>query len=197
MLVSHIICGTLAFLIGAFIVYKTLKSRYSHKHNGYLFVLCAFVASVTGAVLSVGEAYQFLVYTSILAVYQLILGIGYVKYKNAFVLYAFYFSLAILPIALLLILTTTVATVVIGVVYLLIILFQVYLYICGMSKMEWLSQHISMMIGVFIIMATALLLRLNVDNNLNPLLWVLPTVLLFPIIYKLKTRYAPRQKGLL
>lgn len=193
----HIITGSTAFITSAYILYKSMTIKYTHMLMGWAFTVMTVMSAITGGVLSFGKSYEFLVLMAALTIWQVVLGVGFAVYKNAFMSWSAGLSILMLPIIGLLIAGNTSVEKSIGGIYLAIVLYQLYLYFrkANLTSNEWLTQHIGMMIGAVVSMCTALLLRLLDESyDMSLVIWLLPTIILTPLAYKL--RFYPRKRNL-
>lgn len=193
MVYLHVTCGLLLLIIGTYIVLKNIDKIKNHSILGYIYCLLAVFVNASSVLLAIYSGHTFLIPLSILITYQLICGLLLVTYKNQYFKSASYLAIPMLPIAVSLMFYEELALFAISLIYLLIILYQILLsrnlgYLC---KMEYLSQHISMMLGSLIAMVTALVLRINSEEPLNPLYWLVPTLIAVIAIRWYKIKYAP------
>lgn len=187
----HGICGFILVFIGLYIVYKSLNTKFNHKLIGYIFVVLSIVVAALGSYFAFNTPDSYLVYLGIIAILYTIIGLVCVKLKSKYLNICSGLHLVILSLAILLIYQYNLLSVYsIGTVIILLSVFNIYYCNVNTTVYDWKAQHISAMITVVITMITALLLRIMGDSII---LWLLPTIMLSPLIVFLKIKYAPKR----
>ena len=199
-LTIHIICGTIGLLVGSYVLFAK-KGDALHKKIGSIFFYAMVINGFVSLVLARLHPNIFLFIVGIFSLYLLLTGKRYLQKKtNADVQKMDWLLLGFM-------LVFGIGFVVLGIYYLfnganfgfvpivfgfigLQFVNSDYKNFRGQSTIKnyWLTSHIQRMIGSYIAASTAFLV---VNNTLLPNLvaWLLPTVILVPLIFKWSNKY--------
>ena len=205
LLVIHIACGALSLLLGLYIL-LTQKGNTIHKKIGKVY----FYAMLTNAIIAIPMSYMhpnyFLFLISVFTIYMLLTGIRYLNKKKItevgvtdwiLTITMLLFAIAFIGFGIFNIVKGNnfgIVFIVFGSIGLLFSC-QDNLNYKGKSKIKnyFLTTHIQRMTGSYIASTTAFLV---VNNKFLPdiLAWLLPTILIVPLIVKWTRKYKVEQK---
>jgi len=196
LLVLHAIFGFITLASGALVMFIT-KGDVRHKVLGYTFVISVIVTAICGSVIAIHNEYWFFIHIALATLLQIVMGLRVLNNKKLVadgvdktILVAFTAN------ALVMLVSDHSVTLALGVLYSVIVAYQVYLFsgLRTVTSRMWLSQHISHMIGAFISMVTAFIVGNIGEAASNGFWWVLPAIMAFPVIRYFKLKYAPDRK---
>ncbi|MFN3195608.1 MAG: hypothetical protein ACE364_06660 [Chlorobiota bacterium] len=202
-LTIHISAGIASLGLGL-IPLITKKGGSPHKKTGIYFYYAMFIVAITALITSLYDGFTFLTYLGVFAVHMNYFGIRAVRNKemNPKAM-DWIVNIAGLINAVMMIATLKIVLLVFGLVSLsnVFTMFRVYyLKLRGkeIKRLEWLTQHIGLMIGVYISTITAFLV--NNVRTFYPawVIWFLPTVVLIPFSIYWTRKYVgkPRKQRL-
>ncbi len=200
LLLTHIVCGGTSLLLGA-IQLLTKKGDKRHKIIGNIYFFTMLFAALVALPMSYLHPNYFLFIIGVFTSYMLLTGKRYLKKKDnneiQFADWTLTFLMLVFGIAFIVfgvfnIVKANYFGIVILVFGSISILFvnQDFKIFKGKSKVKnyWLTMHLQRMIGSYIASATAFLV---VNNKILPdvIAWLLPTVLIVPLIIKWTRKY--------
>lgn len=205
LLFVHIVGGAISLLLGSYIL-LTKKGGKTHRLLGNIFFISMLASSMVAIPMSFIHPNYFLFVIAIFTIYMLLTGKRYIKKTNLTVIKPLDWILtgAMLVAAIYFITFSIynfinhnnfgIPLLVFGVIGLLYVT-QDYKNFKGKSKIKnfGLTMHLQRMIGSYIASATAFLV---VNNTLLPpiLAWLLPTIILVPLIIKWGRKYRVMNK---
>lgn len=198
-LMLHIASGFTALLMGL-VALISKKGQKTHKRSGMIFFISMLGVSFSALFMSYLKPSVFLFHIGIFALYQNVSGYRATRNKS---LKPAIFDWAMLLISavnsVMMIVTLNIVLVVFGFISASLVFGELRIYITHLRnrevpKLQWLTQHIGMMIGTYIATSTAFVV-VNV-SNVNPswLPWILPTVFGVPLIVYFTRKYVPSKK---
>lgn len=198
-LVLHIASGFTALLMGL-IALISKKGQKLHRRSGMIFFISMLGVSFSALFMSYLKPSVFLFHIGIFALYQNVSGFRATRNKSLRPAILDWAMLIISAVnSAMMISTLNIVLVVFGVISALLVFGELRIYITHLRnrevpKLQWLTQHIGMMIGAYIATSTAFIV-VNV-SNVNPawLPWILPTVFGVPLIVYFTRKYVPRKK---
>jgi len=196
-LVLHIATGFTALLMGL-IALVAKKGQKTHKRTGMIFFIAMLGVSFSALFMSYLKPSSFLFHIGIFALYQNFSGFRATRNKSLKPAIIDWTMLSISAVnSVMMIYTFNIVLVVFGFISASLVFGELRIYIAHLRnrevpKLQWLTQHIGMMIGTYIATSTAFVV-VNV-NNVNPswLPWILPTVFGVPLIVYFSRKYVPR-----
>jgi uncharacterized membrane protein len=200
LLILHIIAGSISVLIGTFIV-LTKKGDKRHKLFGNIYYFSLLITAIFALPMSYLHSNIFLFIIGVFTSYMILTGKRYLQIKKIEDVKKFDWVLSIVMIlfgATFLVIgsksiingnTFGIVVLVFGMISVLFV-YQDYVNYRGKSKVKnyWLTTHLQRMVGSFIASTTAFLV---VNNTFLPGLvaWLLPTILLVPLIIVWSRKY--------
>lgn len=193
MLILHAFFGFIA-LSSAVVSIVCEKGNIIHKYIGYIFVLSAIASATCGVFVAIEKDKLFFINIGVATIIQIVMGIRILNNKkfiassvDSIVLFLFLINSLLfftyemsIPNAL-------------GGLYVFICLYQFYLFYFrkNITKMMWLSQHISHMLGAVISVITAFAVGNIGSYSSFGYLWIAPAILFIPLVRYFKLKYAP------
>jgi len=196
-LVLHVASGFTALLIGLTILILK-KGQKVHKLLGMIFFISMLGVSLSALFVSFLKYNVFLFHIGIFALYQNFSGFRATRNKSLKPAVIDWTMLSISAVnSVMMIYTLNIVLVVFGAISASLVFGELRIYIAHLRnhevpKLQWLTQHIGMMIGTYIATFTAFVV-VNI-KNMNPywLPWILPTVFGVPLIVYFTRKYAPK-----
>lgn len=193
-LALHIASGYLALITGL-VAMGSRKGRKTHRGGGRIFFISMMFVAGTALVISLIKGIVFLLLIGIFAFYQNYSGYRAVKNKDLTPNWADWIVLIIAALnGLAMIYTMNPVLLAFGVINTFLVVSQFRLFwfrLRGKSlpKLEWLGQHLGMMMGAYIATITAFLV-VNI-KNFEPfwLPWLAPTIILVPLLVYWRIKY--------
>ncbi|MBK6859075.1 MAG: DUF2306 domain-containing protein [Saprospiraceae bacterium] len=200
LLAIHIFCGGTSLLIGFFILLSRKGNR-RHKFAGTIYFYSMLLTALLAVVLAYLHPNYFLFIIGIFTSYMLLTGKSYLRKRSQFdVKYIdWLLSLTMLLFGAVLIAFGCYNMILgnyFGIVHLVfggfswLFVYQDYINFKGRSSVQnyWLVTHLQRMVGSYIASVTAFIV---VNNTLLPgiVAWILPTVLLVPLIIIWSRKY--------
>lgn len=185
-LILHIVFGYTALLSGG-IVLATKKGNSRHKLLGRLFFYSMLLVSVSAVFLSIVKDSRFLLHIGIFVLYQTYGGFRSARGKSIKPNGLEILILCLSIVNTIAMLQTVSLLMVFGIISGQLILQDLYFYFRLWKRLEikpkqWLIRHIGMMMGAYIGTLTAFLV-VNVQSFNPPWLgWILPTLVLVPLM---------------
>lgn len=200
LLAFHIICGGASLLLGAFIMFSK-KGDKRHKKIGDVYFYAMLGTSLIAIVMCYLHPNYFLFITAIFTIYMILTGKRYLKKKKTsdvksldwiltvsmfifgiiFIAYGIYGIIKYDNFGIVLIVFGSISILFVG---------QDYRNYKGLSTIKnfWLTTHLQRMVGSYIAATTAFVV---VNNSILPeiVAWLLPTVLLVPLITIWRRKY--------
>jgi len=202
-LLIHIVFGFLALLSGI-VAMTSRKGLNVHRLAGKIFVLSMLGVSISAISISILKNNQFLLLIGVFAFYQNYNGYRAIKNKT---LKPSLFDWIVFSITVIntyvMIYTTNIILMVFGGICTLLIIGQLRIFVLvirgkEIPKLQWLRQHVGMMVGSYIATITAFLI-VNI-KKFNPiwLPWLAPTFILVPLIIYWTKKYSvkPQQENI-
>jgi uncharacterized membrane protein len=198
-LVLHVASGFTALLVGL-LVLIIKKGQKVHKLLGMIFFISMLGVSFSALFTSFLKFNVFLFHIGIFALYQNFSGFRATRNKSLKPAIIDWFMLSISAVnSVMMIYTFNIVLVVFGFISASLVFGELRIYIAHLRnrevpKLQWLTQHIGMMIGTYIATFTAFVV-VNI-KNMNPywLPWILPTVFGVPLIVYFTRKYVPRNQ---
>lgn len=199
LLAIHIIAGSMSLPLGLYII-LTKKGTVVHKKSGNAYFYLMLINSIMAIPMSFMHPNYFLFLISVFTIYMLLTGVRYMNKKNDSKIHAndWVLTFVILLFALVFIglgIFNIVKANYFGIVIItfgcigLLFSYQDYINFKGKSKIKnfYLTTHIQRMTGSYISSTTAFLV---VNNTILPsiLAWLLPTILIVPLIITWTTK---------
>ena len=203
LLVLHIISGSIGLLTGTINIAKK-KGDIIHKKVGLFFLYGMIINGVSGLLMTVIHSNLFLFIIGIFSIYMAATGQRYLYLKGLsegkkpksidWILSSmmFVFGIGFMIYGILLLLSSNtfgIVLLVFGLISLSMVVQDIYNYTTHkLAKNFWLLVHIQRMMGAYIAASTAFLV---VNNAFLPeiVVWLLPTVILTPLIFKWSNKY--------
>lgn len=200
LLAIHIFCGGTSLLLGFYILISR-KGNIRHKNAGTIYFYAMLVTALAAIVLAYLHPSYFLFIIGIFTSYMLLTGKSYLRKRSQFDVKQidWLLSLTMLLFGAVLIALGCYNMILgnnFGVVHLVfgglsfLFVYQDYINFKGRSSVQnyWLVTHLKRMIGSYIASVTAFIV---VNNTFLPgyIAWLLPTVLLVPLIIILSRKH--------
>lgn len=200
LLAIHIVCGGASLLLGAYVLSAKKGSR-RHRMLGSVYFYAMLLAAIVAMVMACIHPNYFLFIIGILTAYLLLSGRQYIRKKTGCGASFFDWSLTgvMLVFGLALIVLggyNLIGSNMFGVVFMvfgagaLFFVYQDVQHFRGKAKIKnyYLTTHLQRMIGSYIAALTAFLV---VNNTILPgvLAWLLPSMVLVPVIIRTTIRY--------
>ncbi len=200
LLIIHIVCGGTSLILGS-IILCIKKGGKPHKFIGNIYFSTMLIASLVALPMSYLHTNYFLFIVGVFTAFMLLTGRRYLKLKHtdhvklqdwilSIVMLFFGFAFLILGTYNLIIEEDFgIVLIVFGSISLLFV-YQDYKNFKGKSgiKNYWLTTHLQRMIGSYIASVTAFLV-VNITMSPGFVLWLLPTVVIVPLIVKWTRKY--------
>lgn len=200
LLLTHIFCGGISLLLGSIILFLK-KGDKKHKKLGNIYFLTMLIASLVALPMSYLHPNYFLFIVGVFTAFMLLTGRRYLKLKHttdvknsdwlltivmfifgtAFVFLGFYNLIKGFGFGIVLVAFGSIS---------LLFVYQDYKNYKGKSAIKnyWLTTHLQRMIGSYIASVTAFLV-VNITVSPSFIIWLLPTVLIAPLIVKWTRKY--------
>lgn len=192
-LIIHVVCGNVSLLAGTVILFGRKGSPF-HRKLGRVFYFGVTGISATAFFLSVYKDIPFLFYIAVFVLYQNYCGYKAIRNKNlTYDLKDVFMSLTGIVNGFMMVKTLNIVLMIFGVlsIYLVYTDARVYHAIFRkrpLQKLNWLRRHIGFMLGAYIGTVTAFLV-VNVTIQPNWVIWMLPAILLSPLILYWTKKY--------
>lgn len=199
-LILHITGGGFGLIAGS-VILSIKKGNALHRRLGLVYYTAMLTASLSAFVLSVLHPNLFLFITGVFSAYLVVSGRRYIRYrirkifeKPDWIISAcmLTFGAAFIGYGIFMILNGNmfgIVPAVFGSISLAMV-YQDYRHYTGRAVIPnfWLTTHLQRMIGSYIASATAFLV---VNNSILPgiVAWLLPTVILTPLIFRWTAKY--------
>lgn len=198
-LAVHILAGFVSLITGSVSV-ATVKGGKAHRFSGRIFYWCMLTVAGTAIVLSIFRPNVFLLLIAFFGLYQNLNGYRAIRNKTLKPTWKDWLitSMGLLT-GIVMITQMNLVLVVFGSlsIYFSISDFRSHIVLLKgkeLSKTTWLARHISMMMGSYIATCTAFVV-VNISFEPAPWLpWLLPTMILFPLIAYFQVKYVARKK---
>lgn len=206
LLILHIIGGFTSLVLGLFIM-LTKKGDKRYKFVGKIYFYAMLIAAIVAIPMSYLHPNYFLFLMSVFAIYMLLTGLRYLNKKKLdnitpvdwlLTITMLLFALAFILFGIINITKGNyfgVVFIVFGSIGLLFV-YQDYSNFTGKSKIKnyFLTTHLQRMAGSYIASATAFLV---VNNKILPsiIAWLLPTLILVPLIITWTRKYKVEKKS--
>ncbi|MFZ4544067.1 MAG: hypothetical protein ACOYOA_08470 [Saprospiraceae bacterium] len=200
LLYSHILTGGTSLLLGSYIL-ATKKGDQQHKLLGNIFFYSMLISAIIALVMSMMHTKYFLFIIGIFTSYMLLSGKRYLQKKQVtdveimdwlITAMMLIFGFGFIGFGVYLLINSNnfgVVMFVFGFISMTFVL-QDYNNFTGKSKIKnyWMTSHIQRMCGAYIASATAFLV---VNNHILPnvVAWLLPTLIIAPLISKWSRKY--------
>jgi hypothetical protein len=194
-LISHIISGHVALILGAYLM-ATTKGNSRHRMLGKLFYYAMLVISISAIYISVTKSLSHLLHIGIFAFYQNYAGRRAIQEKSLKLNFPDWIVWSVAAInGVAMVLTMNIVLMVFGGISLSLTvgsLVNGVKVINGqtISPKAWLSQHIGYMVGAYISTITAFIVVNISTAGIWWILWLLPTIILVPLIVFWTRKYA-------
>ena len=192
-IIIHAIFGFISIATGMMIIAMN-KECNTHKIFGYVFIVSTIISAICGSLIALNNGKYFFISIGIATILQIIMGIRILSNKkfimsniDKIVLFLFTLNSVVFFIY------NTSITISLGILYLFIAIYQMYLFSSKkeITKMMWLSQHISHMLGAVLSVLTAFIVG-NIGNySLFGFMWIVPAIVAIPLVRYFKLKYAP------
>lgn len=200
LLTTHIICGGISLVLGL-IIMLSKKGDKRHRLIGNIYFVTMLAAAVVAFPMSWMHPNYFLFIISVFTAYMLLSGKNYLKKKSIkdvklydwiLTVTMLVFGLAFIAFGIYILIKANnfgIVLLVFGVISILFV-YKDYQNFTGKSKIKnyWLTTHLQRMIGSYIASFTAFLV---VNNTILPgmVAWLLPTIIMVPLIVKWSRKY--------
>ena len=202
----HIIGASISLLLGLYLMFAK-KGNSRHKKIGKVYFYALLTASVAAIPMSYLHPNYFLFLISIFTIYMLLTGVNYLNKKSTknvnttdwvLTIIMLLFAIAFIGFGIFNIVKGTyfgIVFIVFGSIGLLFS-YQDYINFKGKSKIKnyFLTTHLQRMTGSYIASTTAFLV---VNNKVLPsvLAWLLPTIIIVPLIVTWTRKYKVEKKN--
>jgi hypothetical protein len=198
-LLIHVVSGFTALGAGM-VAMLVKKGQRVHRLSGLVFFYAMLGVAASAISISVSKSNLFLLHIGIFALYQNVSGYRATRNKTIKPNWLDWSMWGIAAInSFFMLYHQTLVLMVFGTISSILVIGDLRIFIRHIQgqeipKLEWLSQHIGMMMGTYIATSTAFVV-VNA-NSFRPawLPWLLPTALGVPLIVYFTRKYAPRNK---
>lgn len=193
----HIVSGGLA-LCGGLIAMLARKGKKLHRYSGKVFYFSMLAVTVSAILLAIFKDSKFLLHIGIMALYMNVSGFRAVKRPDPLLFFDWLLIVMGAANGVWMISSGNLILIIFGAISLfLVILDLVYFRMIktrGFDPSLRFTRHIRLMLGAYIATSTAFLV-VNVSEFKYPvLLWLLPTIMITPLIIYWSGKYSKRRR---